>query len=324
MASALIMALIFIVYIIQAFKIPSGSMEDSLLVGDFLLGLKFLYGAPILPYSYKKFPAITSPKPGDVVIFRYPGADKKDYIKRCVAGPGQTVVLHGEQLLIDGKEFILPPHGKFIRNGDLDKRISEFKPLRIPAKGDVIRPAECDLREFLFLKSVIHQENPSSDVRADYQLYIDGAFSNDKTIQIPTDQIGAQEYQIPFNDLKFDFDDWIRTDDIMIIVTNSFPGHKVEVAKRILLDGKPVNAYCVKYDNYFMMGDNRDNSLDSRYWGYLDRNFVKAKAFILYFSLDKDVPWIELPLKIRWNRIGKLIRPWDGLHQPASAATAQK
>jgi signal peptidase I len=78
------------------------------------------------------------------------------------------------------------------------------------------------------------------------------------------------------------------------------------------MNGKPVTEYIVKYDNYFMMGDNRDNSADSRYWGYLNRNFVKAKAFILYFSLDENVPVWKLPLKIRWNRIGKLIRSWDG------------
>jgi signal peptidase I len=319
MTSALIMALIFIIYIIQAFKIPSGSMEDSLLVGDFLLGLKFLYGAPVLPYSYKKFPAITSPKPGDVVIFTYPGADKKDYIKRCVAGPGQTVETHGERLLIDGKEFVLPPRGKFIRNGELDKRISEYKPLRIPAKGDVIRPADCELREFLFLKSLIHQENPSDSVRVDFQLYIDGKFSNDQPIPL-INPINQQETTIPFNDLPWSTDDWTRVDNDLSFIKSLFPAHAVEIKRLLQLDGKPVNSYTVKHDNYFMMGDNRDNSLDSRYWGYLDRNFVKAKAFILYFSLDKDIPWWELPLKIRWNRIGKLIRPWDGLHQPTPAA----
>ena len=90
MVSALVMALIAIVYVIQAFKIPTGSMENSLLVGDFLLGLKFIYGAPVLPFMYKKLPGFTDPKPGDVIIFKYPGSDKKDYIKRCVAGPGQT------------------------------------------------------------------------------------------------------------------------------------------------------------------------------------------------------------------------------------------
>jgi signal peptidase I len=110
MTSALVMALVFIVYVIQAFKIPSASMEKSLLTGDFLLGLKFLYGSPVVPFSYVKFPRLTGPKPGDVVIFEFPGNDfeignsdflNKDFIKRCVAGPGQTVEIRGRNLYID-------------------------------------------------------------------------------------------------------------------------------------------------------------------------------------------------------------------------------
>ena len=67
-----VLALIVIQYVIQAFQIPSGSMEDSLKTGDFLLGLKFTYGSPI-PFSYQKFPGYAEPKHGEVVIFRYPG-----------------------------------------------------------------------------------------------------------------------------------------------------------------------------------------------------------------------------------------------------------
>src|SRR6185436_18144909 len=66
------LALIFIQFVIQAFKIPSASMEDSLLIGDFLLGLKFVYGSPV-PFSNKKLPGLADPKPGNVLIFRYPG-----------------------------------------------------------------------------------------------------------------------------------------------------------------------------------------------------------------------------------------------------------
>jgi len=133
------------------------------------------------------------------------------------------------------------------------------------------------------------------------------------------DPFSRQEYNVTFNSIKsrIDSDDWTRIDNSITQIKNAFPGQKVEIRKVIRLDGVPVTEYKVKYDNYFMMGDNRDNSLDSRYWGYLNRNFIKAKAFILYFSLDNDIPWWELPMKIRWNRIGKLIRSWDGLHPPS-------
>lgn len=316
MGSALIMALIAIVYVIQAFKIPTGSMENSLLVGDFLLGLKFIYGAPIVPFSQElgittRFPAVSNPKPGDVIIFKYPGTDKKDYIKRCIAGPGSVIEIHDKALTVDGKGVQLPPRGKFVQDGLLDKRISDFKPLRIPAKGDVIKTDNLDTREFLFLKNLIHQENPTARVRTGYQLYINGEFANNEPVQI-TDPLSRQEFSIPFENLKLDYDDWTRLDDAIAFVKKSFPGKDVDIRKMIYVNDKPVREYKVKFDNYFMMGDNRDNSMDSRYWGYLNRNFIKAKAFILYFSLDKNIPYWELPLKIRWDRIGKLIRAWDG------------
>src|SRR6478609_7522939 len=68
----IVLALVFIQFVVQAFKIPSASMERSLRIGDFLLGLKFVYGAP-MPFTDKRLPALTKPKPGDVLIFRYPG-----------------------------------------------------------------------------------------------------------------------------------------------------------------------------------------------------------------------------------------------------------
>ncbi|WP_163437489.1 signal peptidase I [Fibrobacter succinogenes] len=137
------LALIVIQYVIQAFQIPSGSMEDTLHTGDFLLGLKFTYGSPI-PFSNQKFPGYTYPAKGDVVIFRYPGEPEypdgnpqrythlfnalmfgnfywdhepkagqphlihyadgpKDYIKRCVAVSGDTVAVHKGRLFVNGK-----------------------------------------------------------------------------------------------------------------------------------------------------------------------------------------------------------------------------
>ena len=137
------LALVVIQYVIQAFQIPSGSMEDTLHTGDFLLGLKFTYGSPI-PFSNQKFPGYAYPAKGDVVIFRYPGEPEypdgnperythlfnalmfgnfywdhepkagqphlihyadgpKDYIKRCVAVRGDTVAVHKGRLFVNGK-----------------------------------------------------------------------------------------------------------------------------------------------------------------------------------------------------------------------------
>jgi signal peptidase I len=309
MVSALAMALIAIVYVIQAFKIPTGSMENSLLVGDFLLGLKFIYGAPVFPFCYTKFPGITNPKPGDVIIFKYPGADKKDYIKRCVAGPGQTIQVEGTTVTVDGKALVLPPRGQYIHGGQLDPRITHFEPLRIPKKGDTLTiDPKMPVRQFLFYKHLVKQEHPRTGVTVKFQLYINGIYSNSQKV------IAYGYRELSFDDIPFDtIDNWIALDEIVRQVTQQYPDKTIEVSKLLFLGGNPVKTYTVRYDNYFMMGDNRDNSTDSRYWGFLNRNFIKAKAFILYFSEDKDVPLFELPIKIRWNRIGKLIRGWDGV-----------
>ncbi|MGD9199952.1 MAG: signal peptidase I [Chitinispirillia bacterium] len=312
MISALLMAFVAIVYIIQAFKIPTGSMENSLLVGDFLLGLKFIYGAPVLPFvTDLKFPGITNPKPGDVVIFKYPGADKKDYIKRCIAGPGQTIEINKKKIFLDGVELKLPPNGIHIRDGLINEKITYFKKLRIPAKGDTIFPNTLPIREFLFLKHLIYQENPRKEVTVQYDLYIDSTLANNRPlIKFPY----SSGNKLSFEQIIFDkIDDWVILSSIFDQLKNNLKEYQFEIRKAIFLDGKVVHQYIVKNNNYFMMGDNRDNSMDSRFWGYVNKNFVKAKAFILYFSLNKKVPYILLPLKIRWNRIGKLIRGWDGL-----------
>jgi signal peptidase I len=328
MGSALIMALIAIVYVIQAFKIPTPSMERSLLVGDFLLGLKFIYGAPLVPFALdlgisQRFPAITDPKPGDVVIFKYPGADRKDYIKRCVAGPGSTVEVIENRLIVNGNDVVLPPRGYNAYNGHIGEHIAHFKPLRIPAKGDRLKPSELPTREFLFCKHLIHQENPRAKIRADYQLYINGEFANNERFTI-VNPINGRQFEIAFNNIDFETDDWTKLEERLTEVRARLGDREIDIRKMLFLNDKPVTEYTVKFDNYFMMGDNRDNSLDSRFWGYLNRNYVKAKAFILYFSLDKDVPLWQLPLKIRWNRIGKLIRSWDGGVQAAAPPVPAK
>ena len=333
MGSALVMALVAIVYVIQAFQIPTGSMEDSLLVGDFLLGLKFVYGAPVVPFSQElgiktRFPAVAKPKPGDVVIFRYPGVDKKDYIKRMVAGPGDIVEITGNTtLIVNGREITLPPKGKYTGHNRPDPRITNFAPLYIPAKGDIFSPDTMPIREFLFFKTLVHQENPTQKVHMRFDLYVDGQLANNFPLNFNGAQLTMQDLQsgkLTFRNEAtrrteiFDFnrfDDWTMLDYFLDVILRNFQGRDAKISKKLFLNDARIDSYVVQFDNYFMIGDNRDNSLDSRYWGYLNRNFVKAKAFILYFSFDSGKPLWQLPLNIRADRIGKLIRDWDGVRE---------
>ena len=106
---AIALALVIRTILVQAFFIPSGSMEDTLLVGDYLLANKFIYGAPIdiigTSLSLFRLPALRDPQPGDIVIFRSPVDVDRDLIKRCVAVGGQEVEIVDKELYVDGRPF---------------------------------------------------------------------------------------------------------------------------------------------------------------------------------------------------------------------------
>lgn len=203
---AIIAALIIRALFIQAFRIPTGSMEGTLLVGDFLLVNKFVYGAEI-PFTDWKLPAIKDPKPGDVIVFKYPKDPTLDYIKRCIAVAGQTIEIIDKKVYIDGKLFENPENIEFIDPRIYPKGLSE--PSIFPVGSDFNR-------------------------------------DNYGPIKVPE-------------------------------------GH------------------------LFMMGDNRDNSLDSRYWGMMPLENVRGEALIIYWSWDYNVPFYNLIDKIRWSRIASLI-----------------
>lgn len=141
--AAVILAVLIKTSIVEAYKIPSQSMEDTLLVGDFLLANKFVYGAR-MPLVDWRLPAISEPEPGDVVIFIYPRDGVTKYIKRCVAGPGDTVEVKDKTLFVNSAEFPMPEFAKFIdttddgsvriqprRDGGLDSR-DNFGPYVVP------------------------------------------------------------------------------------------------------------------------------------------------------------------------------------------------
>jgi signal peptidase I len=224
---ALIAAMILRILLVQAFRIPTGSMKDTLLIGDFLLVNKFIYGVrtpdriPLIDAKipYVRLPAFKKPKPGEIVVFKYPLDEKLDYIKRCVAVEGQTVEIRNGDLFIDGK-----PEG-----------------------------------EKKFIKRAFDAEE------GEHILYYQMTTNNGK------------KYKIRY------YDNRNRDRD------NFSP---VKVPK----------------GHYFMMGDNRDNSADSRVWGFLPQENVVGQALIIYWSWDKNPPLYRILKKVRWLRIGDLIR----------------
>jgi signal peptidase I len=330
MGVAFLAALIFIQFVIQAFKIPTGSMENSLLVGDFLLGLKFVYGSPI-PFTWHKLPGIKEPEKNDVVIFKFPGDpeypknepenhikllntlvfgtlyfDKqakgvvvhspKDFIKRCVAVSGDTVSYTDKKLFVNNNEVLLPPNGQHVDSRiipyEMDTR-DKFGPYVVPSKGQVLKLTGegVSLREFQWFRSLIYQENPKSKLETTIRIIVG-------------DSLHAVFRQKGALYVKYTEWDWHAFNQQLEQYSEKVAHAPVTVKWDFFLDGKNITEYTLKENAYFMMGDNRDNSLDSRYWGFVSKRFVKAKALIIYFSWDS---FKSIPAAIRFSRIGRLI-----------------
>ncbi|CAB5094020.1 Signal peptidase I (EC [Olavius algarvensis associated proteobacterium Delta 3] len=186
---AIVLALFIRTFIVQAFKIPSGSMKETLLIGDHILVNKFVYGVKI-PFLQKILIPVKTPRRGDIIVFRFPEEPDKDFIKRVIGIPGDVVEIKSKQVYINGK----PMNHDFGMHND---------PRVIPGM-----------------------------------------------IQ-PRDNYGPKT--VPDN-------------------------------------------------GYFVLGDNRDHSYDSRFWGFVDLQAVRGKAFMIYWSWDKQ------DFGVRWGRIGNTIR----------------
>ncbi|HEY3306961.1 MAG TPA: signal peptidase I [Desulfuromonadaceae bacterium] len=185
---AILLAMVIRTYLVQAFKIPSGSMEETLAIGDHLLVNKFIYGSK-LPFSDNRVLAIRNPRRGDVIVFEYPEDPSKDFIKRVVGTPGDVVEGKNKKVFVNGKLY--------------------ENPHEVHKEKEII-PKEMN----------------------------------------PRDTFG------------------------------------------------PVT---VPSGSYFVMGDNRDRSYDSRFWGFVSMEKIKGLAFIKYWSWDRE------KFRPRFGNIGRLI-----------------
>jgi signal peptidase I len=397
----LLLAVVVIQIVIQAFRIPSGSMERSLLVGDWLLGMKFVYGSPI-PFTNRRLPALRDPKPGDVIIFHYPmdpdvpdrdparfkflahtllfgdyywdrdpdegqdhlvRYDSRDFIKRCIGVSGDVLTIRRRHVWRNGVEVALAPNGQYDDTTsipwDMERVRDSMGPFRIPAPGETIHLKALTTDEFLRIYSLAIQEHPDQAVRC--SLWVERNGKKD------TSWVMRDVYQSVYPDFNLPDDaalrsfrmpqGWVMADYRMdtlseyvshlfqlvesegsprlvahnavlprfgVSLDNSFHlwraadtagKDSLRLCKAISIDGRWDTTYKVRKQVLFMMGDNRDHSSDSRFWGYLSRRNVKAQALIIYFSLDdadgmvslNPFTWWRVPFRTRWNRIGRLV-----------------
>lgn len=217
---AVFLALLIRAFVVQAFKIPSGSMIPTLLVGDHILVNKFIYGVQP-PFADKRFLVFSPPKKGDVIVFSFP---KNKEQEECTS-ISKNLSTRLNNAWSNGNPFYL------------------FKD---------------DCRDFI-----------------------------KRVVGIGGDRIEIRDKRIYVNNAALDESYIIHTDP------------SIEGAPRDNL-----GPFTVPHNTFFVMGDNRDQSYDSRFWGIVEMDEIKGKAFIMYWSWDKDGNFLN---KVRWNRLGKLI-----------------
>ncbi|MEJ7809382.1 MAG: signal peptidase I [Gemmatimonadaceae bacterium] len=206
-------------FLVEAFKIPTGSMENTLLVGDFLLVNKAVYGAEV-PFTGTRLPAIESPDRGDVIVFEWPEDRSKNFVKRLIGLPGDTLEMRDGTVYLNSRAQ-REPYVVHTEPGN-DPSSDEFRWQR----QYLVKSAEARVGE--------HGDHPSRN-------------------------------------------NW--------------------------------GPLIVPEKNYFVLGDNRDNSYDSRYWKFVPDSLVKGRPLVVYYSYERDVthrfPWIT---NIRWSRLGERVR----------------
>ena len=347
----------------EAFTIPTPSMENSLMVGDFLFVSKLHYGTrtprtPLqVPLTHQKIwgtdipsystaiqlpsyrlPGFTRVKNGDVVVFNippkylnenidYPVDLKTNYIKRCIGIPGDVLEVRQREVFINGKPFLTPPRSEqryFIKTAEVldanffrkyeivndyrdpSQPTENWKPLEqyndstksatmvgysVITTGEVI----AKFREFDWVKSI----EPMTDKPGEMGASIYGT----PTFKWNHDYFGP--ITIPKKGATIQINE--QTVALYGPVIELYEENAAVVVnpKGITVGGKTITSYTFKQDYYFMMGDNRDNSLDSRFWGFVPEDHIVGKAVFVWMSLDPNPA--NIWNKIRWNRLFRLI-----------------
>lgn len=377
-ADAIVFALVAVglinIYLFQNYKIPTSSLEKSLLVGDHLFVSKVAYGPrnPITPLSfplaqnrvrgvksyitnpqweYKRLKGFGKIKHDDIVVFNFPAGDtvalkmtnpdyyqlcdilgrdavnnnsvpgrdlgkivwrpvdrRDNYVKRCVALPGDEFEIKKGVVYVNGKaqkEIEGLQHNYFVHtknstrlNPKLFERLNIAKDdIQYGGGGYYLPLTEANVKELNAVSAVIgikRDEKFPNQAEAH-------AFPRDKQYAWNRDFMGP--FTIPAKGATVDLN--LKTLPLYNRIIEAYEKNTLEVTdSAIYINGKTANSYTFKMDYYWMMGDNRHNSTDSRYWGFVPEDHVVGKPIVVWLSLDKDKGF---PANIRWNRFFKMV-----------------
>jgi signal peptidase I len=335
---AVIAATLIRAFFIEAYTIPTPSMERSLLVGDFLFVSKVNYGArtPMTPIAfpfahhtmpligtkaywdgielnYHRLPGFSDVKKGDVVVFNYPmeadspffrPVDKREnYIKRCQGTPGDTISLVNAQVYVNGKAAPNPPGEQTdytITTTDLELNPQVLQDLNISnyegGPSTMTKESAVTLKGFSNVKSVT--PNISLKGLSDYGIFPNSQhLKNDHIYNWNVDNFGPVIIPKKGWTVKLD----TLTLPIYRRAITVYEGNKLQqVGNDILINGKKTDTYTFKMNYYWMMGDNRHDSADSRFWGFVPEDHIVGKALFIWMSWDDNASFFS---KIRWSRL---------------------
>ena len=330
---AVVVATLFRGLLIEAFAIPTGSMENSLLVGDRLFVSKVHYGARLpktplqlplmhqtilgteipsyldwIELPYYRLPGLREVQRGEPVVFNYPPEwdkptdQKKFYVKRCVAIPGDTLQITNKQLFVNGEKQPLPPesqtsylvqtrqtiHPRIWHQHQVVDVFPTAEGYRIFTKPETAQA----LQQLPFIDEVREVTYAPGMARSD--LYPNGTalglnwtqdFYGPVYLPRAEDTIVLNAFNTALYGPAI-----VHYEGVSATLTNN----------QLLIDGKTVDSYTFRQGYYFMMGDNRHNSLDSRMWGFVPEDHIVGKPLFVWFSLNEQAGLWD---KIRWNRL---------------------
>lgn len=395
---AVVAATIIRTFMLEAYTIPTSSMEKSLLVGDFLFVSKLSYGPKVpetpiafpfvhhtLPLTkftksylewiklpYYRFPGFGEVKRYDAVVFNYPSGDtvilerqnedyyqilrqresdqkrergnnykpgmgwnslrkeytitarpvdkRENYIKRCMALPGDTLLIVDKQVFIDGKKAFTPPNMQF--NYFITPEGQNFSPAEISKLKESAGISESWQYSYsTFLMPLNEQQATQiksiSRVKS-VERCLEPAGSNyfsaggEVTPIFPHDPQHFKWNQDNFGPLvmpKAGATVRLSPENIALYrkIIDVYEGNDlIEKDGKIFINGTEATSYTFKQDYYWLMGDNRDNSADSRFWGFVPNDHIVGKAVFVWLSLDKDKGWFSG--KIRWNKCLRTVK----------------
>ncbi len=373
---AVVAATIIRTFLLEAYTIPTSSMEKSLLVGDYLFVSKIAYGPKVpntplsfpfvhhtLPFTestksfvewikipYYRFPGLSSIKRYDAVVFNYPEGDtvstryqsqrsyyvlekehgrkrlwtdkrnfgdivyrpvdkRENYIKRCIGMPGDSLAVIDRQVYLNGEksfnpsgmqfQYMVQTDGSSINPRVLDRlNITEYSRFNQPGVFMFVMTDEAkkEIEKLPIVKKVEAFNEPKGE-------WNQSVFPQDSRYQWNRDNYGP--IYIPQKDKSIELNmDVLPLYKRLITV---YEGHKLHVKDgEIFIDGKEATSFTPKLNYYWMMGDNRHNSADSRYWGFVPEDHIVGKAEFVWLSLDPDKTLLNG--KIRWDKVLRIVK----------------